>query len=169
MSERRAIAAIGLGSNLGDREHMLARAITALERTSGVIVLRRSHWIETRPVGGPLGQGPFLNGAALIETTLAPRALLEAMLAIERHLGRERRERDGPRTIDLDLLDYAGISLEEAGLSLPHPRMGERHFVLEPLSQIAPDLWLVRHRTRVSARLAELAREQVDLAHGGLA
>ena len=156
MSARRVVAAIALGSNVGDRERALARAVVALERTPGVVVLRRSRWIETEPEGGPHDQGRFLNGAILVETTLAPRELLDAMLAIERRLGRVRAERNGPRTIDLDLLDHGGVELDEPGLHLPHPRMEERLFVLEPLGEIAPDLFLARSKKSVRERLEEL-------------
>lgn len=156
MSTTRVVAAIGLGSNLGDRERTLARALVLLERTSGVTVLRRSRWIETAPEGGPLGAGHFLNGAVLVETTLAPRELLDALLAIERRLGRERGVPNAPRTIDLDLLDHGGIRLDEPGLRLPHPRMEERLFVLEPLSEIAPAMRLAGSGKSVRERVAEL-------------
>ncbi len=156
MTSGRVVAAIGLGSNLGDRERALSRAVATLERTDGVVVLRRSRWIETEPEGGPGGQGRFLNGAVLVETTLGPRELLEVLLSIERRLGRERAERNGPRTIDLDLLDHGGIQIDEPGLRLPHARMEERLFVVEPLCEIAPDMLLARSGRRVRERLEEL-------------
>jgi 2-amino-4-hydroxy-6-hydroxymethyldihydropteridine diphosphokinase len=107
-----------------------------------VKVTRQSRTIETAPVGGPAGQGPYLNAAWEIETTLEPEALVETLLEVERALGRERTEKWGPRTIDLDLLLYGDRVIDEPGLTLPHPRMHERRFVLEPLAEIAPE---VRH------------------------
>ena len=103
-------------------------------------MVRVSSAIETPPVGGPPGQGPYLNAAAELATHLAPRALLARLLEVERSLGRERREKNGPRTIDLDLLLYDALVLDEPGLTLPHPRMHERRFVLAPLAEIAPDV-----------------------------
>lgn len=131
-------AYIGLGSNLGDRRLNLRRALAALDERDGIAVRRVSSFVETEPVGGP-PQGPFLNAAAELETTLEPRALLVALHEVERELGRERSVRWGPRTIDLDLLLYGGRVIDEPGLRVPHPRMHERRFVLAPLSAIAPD------------------------------
>jgi len=135
------VAAIGLGANEGDREAQLAAAMRGLERTEGVVVLRRSRWIETDPVGGPPGQGPYLNGAALVETRLSPEALLEQLIRIERKLGREREagEQNGPRVIDLDLLIHGSSERATPDLTVPHPRMIERRFVLEPLAELCPD------------------------------
>lgn len=135
------VAAIGLGANLGDREAQLASALRALERTPGVVLLRRSRWIETAPEGGPPGQGPYLNGAALVETRLRPEELLGELLRIERKLGRERREgeRNAPRRIDLDLLLHGDERLSGEALTVPHPRMVGRRFVLEPLAELCPE------------------------------
>jgi 2-amino-4-hydroxy-6-hydroxymethyldihydropteridine diphosphokinase len=130
------IAYIALGSNLGDRRNYLERAVAALR--SHVIVRCVSAFYETAPVGGPAGQGPFLNTAAELETDLAPADLLRLLLATERDLGRVRTDKDGPRTIDLDLLLYGDVVQSEADLVLPHPRMHERLFVLQPLAEIAP-------------------------------
>ncbi|MFT5154903.1 MAG: 2-amino-4-hydroxy-6-hydroxymethyldihydropteridine diphosphokinase, partial [Planctomycetota bacterium] len=108
------VGAVALGSNLGDREKQLMRAVRKLERTEGVIVLRRSDWIESAPVGGPAGQGLYLNGVMLIETELEALALLEVLHRIEAQLGREREaenERNMPRTIDLDLLFLGDLVL----------------------------------------------------------
>lgn len=128
---------VGLGSNLGDREATIERAIAALG--SGALRVRaRSSLYETEPVGGP-PQGPYLNAALAGETGLAPRELLEACLAVEASLGRERRVRYGPRTLDLDVLLYGDTQLHEPGLTLPHPRLHERRFVLVPLAEIAPE------------------------------
>ncbi len=131
---------IALGSNLGPREHTLERAVAALGRGPSVRVVAVSRWRATRPVGGPAGQPPFLNGAVLIETALDPQSLLEALASIERELGRTREERWGPRTIDLDLLLYGDRVVESPGLMVPHPSMAWRRFVLEPAAEIAPQM-----------------------------
>jgi 2-amino-4-hydroxy-6-hydroxymethyldihydropteridine diphosphokinase len=133
-------AYIALGSNLGDREGYLSRALAALRQRPGVRVVRVSSFHETAPVGGPPGQDNFLNAAAELETDLGPEGLLHALLDIERQLGRVRRERFGPRTIDLDLLLYGDLVRDEPDLTVPHPRMHERLFVLGPLAEIAPDV-----------------------------
>jgi 2-amino-4-hydroxy-6-hydroxymethyldihydropteridine diphosphokinase len=129
-------ALIGLGSNRGDRESHLRAAVAALTGTEGVRRLEVSRLRETAPVGGP-PQDPYLNGAARLETRLSPRELLAACLEIERREGRERSVRWGPRTIDLDLLLYADRVLGEADLVVPHPRLLERAFALEPAAEIA--------------------------------
>ena len=144
-----ATAYISLGSNLGDREATIRAAVAALP---GVVAM--SELRETEPVG-LVDQPPFLNGVARLETELSARELLEALLAVERQLGRERRERWGPRTIDLDLLLYGSEMLEEPGLTVPHPRLHERRFALEPLAELAPSL-VVPGRGRVDDLLAEL-------------
>jgi 2-amino-4-hydroxy-6-hydroxymethyldihydropteridine diphosphokinase len=132
------LAYIGLGSNLGRRRETLRRALAELGRRPGVTVVATSSFAETDPVGGP-PQGRFVNAAASLRTTLEPRELLEALHEVERLLGRERTVRWGPRTVDLDLLLYDERTVEESGLQVPHPRMHERRFVLEPLAEIAPD------------------------------
>jgi 3-oxoacyl-[acyl-carrier protein] reductase len=129
---------IALGSNLGDRGAYLDRAVAALGRHPAITLGKVSRYYETEPVGGPPGQGPFLNAAAQIDTELSARELLEALLEIERSLGRVRQERHGPRTIDLDLLLYGEMILGDIGLTVPHPRMHERLFVLAPLAEISP-------------------------------
>ena len=106
----------------------------------GLEVLAVSRFHETRPVGGPAHQGAFLNGACLIETDLPPSDLLGALFAVENTLARRREERWGPRTIDLDLLLYDDIVVESPELTLPHPRMATRRFVLEPCAEIAGEL-----------------------------
>ncbi len=143
------VAYVGVGSNLGDREATIRAAISALPGVVAVSQLR-----ETDPVG-IIEQPAFLNGAVALETELSPRQLLAALLAIERELGRERRERWGPRTIDLDLLLYGGETVDEPGLTVPHPRLHERRFALEPLAELAPSL-VVPGRGRVGDLLAEL-------------
>jgi len=133
-------AYVGLGANLGDREATLRRALELLRERPGVDVVAVSSFRETDPVGY-LDQPRFVNAAAALETELAPRDLLDALLAVERELGRTRDgPRFGPRTIDLDLLVYEDATLDEPGLVLPHPRLHERRFVLEPLAEIAPGL-----------------------------
>jgi 2-amino-4-hydroxy-6-hydroxymethyldihydropteridine diphosphokinase len=137
---RETIAFIGLGSNVGDRAAHIAGAIAALGATAGIVVERVSEPIETDPVGPP-GQGPYLNAAARLRTTLDPPALLEVLLDIERGHGRDRTAevRWGPRTLDLDLLLHGPLVLDEPGLTIPHPRMHERDFVLRPLADVGPD------------------------------
>lgn len=134
------VAYIAVGSNLGNRRATIEAGLAALDSIDGVAVLRRSDLIETDPVGPP-GQGTYLNGAAALATSLDPRALLEALLTIEARLGRERQAgvRNGPRTLDLDLILFGDRSVDEPGLHVPHPRMAERVFVLRPLLQIASD------------------------------
>ncbi len=131
-----ARALVALGSNLGDRAGYLLSGLAALSR-AGVRVLRLSRVYETEPVGPP-GQGPYLNQVAAVETELEPAELLALLLAVERAHGRVRTERYGPRTLDLDLLDYEGRILDLPGLTLPHPRLHERAFVLVPLLEVAP-------------------------------
>jgi len=128
--------AIALGSNIGDREGSLRAAIAAL--APFIRHLRVSTFHETAPVG--VGSQPtFLNAAAVGETSLTPRALLDTLLAVEQSLGRERPFPGAPRTLDLDLILYDGAVLDVPELTVPHPRFRERRFVLEPLAEIAPD------------------------------
>ena len=135
-------AYIGLGGNVGDRAGNLERAVAALRDDCDVDVVVVSAFRETEPVGYR-DQPPFLNGVVAVETALPPRALLDRLLAVERALGRERRgPRFGPRTIDLDLLLYGAETVEEPGLTVPHPRLAERRFVLEPLVELDPELVL---------------------------
>lgn len=131
---------LGLGSNLGDREGTLGRALAELE-IRGFHVTTRSSLYLTEPKGGP-PQGWFVNAVARGETLLRPEALLQECLAVERGLGRVRTVKDGPRILDLDLLLYGDEVLETPELRVPHPRLQERLFVLVPLAEIAPD---VRH------------------------
>ncbi|HEX2505019.1 MAG TPA: 2-amino-4-hydroxy-6-hydroxymethyldihydropteridine diphosphokinase [Gaiellaceae bacterium] len=135
-------AYIGLGSNLGDREATLRRAVELLAGEEGIDVVAVSTLRETEPVGFA-DQPRFLNGAATVETELEPRDLLERLLAVERALGRERTgQRFGPRTVDLDLLLYGSRVVDEPSLTVPHPRLAERRFALEPLHELAPELAL---------------------------
>ncbi len=140
-----ARAYVGLGANLGDRTAMLSTAIDVLGETPGVEVVAVSTLRETDPVGY-LDQPRFLNGAVALDTTLAPRELLERLLAVEVMLGRTRDGvRFGPRTVDLDLLLYADLELHEPGLTLPHPRLHERLFALAPLLELDPELVVPGH------------------------
>ena len=139
---------IALGANLADRAATLRAALAELGTQPGVRVLARSGFHETAPVGGPPGQPAYLNAAAELATSQPPRELLATLLAIERRHGRERRERHGPRTLDLDLLIYPDVVLDEPDLALPHPRMWEREFVLRPLGEIC-DLAQLAARLRV--------------------
>ena len=132
-------AYVGLGANLGPREVTLLRAVDLLAETEGVDVLQVSQLRETEPFG-VADQPAYLNGAVAIDTTLTPRELLERLLEIERELGRVRDVRWGPRTIDLDLLLYGDRSVDEPGLHVPHPRLAERPFALEPLAELDPAL-----------------------------
>jgi 2-amino-4-hydroxy-6-hydroxymethyldihydropteridine diphosphokinase len=133
-------AYVGLGANLGDRERTLRSAVDALGAEVGIDVVAVSMLRETEPVG--VGEQPrFLNGAAALDTTLAVRDLLDRLLEIEQRFGRVRVPGEhGPRTLDLDLLLYGDETIDEPGLSVPHPRLHERRFVLEPLAELAPGL-----------------------------
>jgi 2-amino-4-hydroxy-6-hydroxymethyldihydropteridine diphosphokinase len=147
-------AFVGIGSNLGDRETNLSRAIDLLSAEDGIEVVAVSEIRETEPVG-PVEQGPFLNGALQVETSLPPGELLERLLSVENRLGRVRNERWGPRTIDLDLLLYGDEKLDQPGLSVPHPRLHERRFALEPLVDLDPALEIPEFGP-ISTLLAEL-------------
>lgn len=169
------IAAIGVGSNLGDRIGNLVAGCVAIASLPKSRLLARSAAIETAPVGAAhpsqpgtlltaqtqteLG-GPYLNAAILIRTSLSARELLAALLDIERTQGRVRDpgNRFGPRTLDLDLLVYGGERINEPGLCVPHPRLHERRFVLQPLAQIAPSLVVPDLGVCVSELLARLDR-----------
>lgn len=133
-------AFIGLGANLGDRERTLRAAVVAVGAEDGVEVVAVSTLRETDPVG--VGDQPrFLNGAAELETTLAARELLDRLLAVEQRFGRVRVPGEhGPRTLDLDLLLYGDAEIAEPGLTVPHPHLHERRFVLEPLADLSPGL-----------------------------
>jgi 2-amino-4-hydroxy-6-hydroxymethyldihydropteridine diphosphokinase len=130
-------AYVGLGSNLGDRERTLRGAVEALAASPGIEVAAVSSFRETDPVGPVHDQPRFMNGAVALETSLAPQALLERLLEIEAGFGRTREgPAGGPRTLDLDLLLYGEERIDEPGLQVPHPRLHERDFVLEPLEEL---------------------------------
>jgi 2-amino-4-hydroxy-6-hydroxymethyldihydropteridine diphosphokinase len=132
-------AYVGLGGNLGPREVTLLRAVDLLAAAEGVDVVAVSQLRETEPVG-VVDQPAFLNGAAALDTTLPARELLGVLLDVEQQLGRVRMERWGPRTVDLDLLVFGDEVIDEPGLRVPHPHLGERAFALEPLFDLDPEL-----------------------------
>jgi len=155
-----AKAYLGIGSNLGDRRAHLEQAREHLAGAAGVTLLRSSPLYATAPVGGPANQGEYLNGVLEIDTTLSPEALLQLCQALELDAGRTRDVRHGPRTLDIDLLFYDEICRDDPRLTLPHPRLHERLFVLAPLCDLARHL---RHpRLGVSC---EQLRHQLT-AHG---
>ena len=138
-------AFVGIGANLGDREATIRRAVELLDEIDGIEVVDMSALRETEP-WGPVEQPAFVNGAVAVETALEPPELLVALLDVERLLGRVRTgERWGPRTIDLDLLLYDERVIDEPGLTVPHPRLHERRFALEPLAELAPDALVPGH------------------------
>jgi len=151
-----ARAYVALGANLGDRERTIRAALAELDGTPGVEVAAVSRLVETEPVGY-LDQPRFLNGAAALETSLPPQELLDLLLAVERRFGRSREgvPPQGPRTLDLDLLLYGTARIEEPGLRIPHPRLHERRFVLEPLAELDPSLE-VPGKGKIQTLLAEL-------------
>jgi 2-amino-4-hydroxy-6-hydroxymethyldihydropteridine diphosphokinase len=129
--------AIALGSNLGDSKTILESALDTLHQTDGITVTARSPFFQTAPIGPP--QPDYLNACALLETRLNPHELLAVLLHTEDLFGRERHERWGARTLDLDLLLFDDVILNTKSLQIPHPHMTERAFVLVPLAEIAPD------------------------------
>lgn len=145
---------VALGSNLGDREGHLAWAVQSLRGLLGN--LRCSSIIETAPVGVPDVQPNYLNAVVAGETTLSPHALLQELQRLERERGRDRRTYRGARTIDLDLLFYGDRQIDGPGLVVPHPRLRERRFVLEPMAELDPSWVDPVTRKTVSALLAEL-------------
>lgn len=142
-------AYIGLGSNLDGPEARVGRAMEALAALPLCRLVARSSLWRTPPVG-PVAQPPFINAVAGLLTQLPPMDLLQQLLGIERAAGRQREQRWGPRTLDLDLLVHGTAQLDVPGLHLPHPEMHRRAFVLYPLAELAPDLW-VPGRGRVAA------------------
>jgi 2-amino-4-hydroxy-6-hydroxymethyldihydropteridine diphosphokinase len=128
--------AIALGSNLGNCLEILEAALVSLDETPGISLVARSSWYVTTPVGPP--QPDYLNGCALLETDLTPAVLMQTLLQIEAKFGRVRRERWGARILDLDLLLFDHVTLKTPELTIPHPRMNDRAFVLVPLAEIAP-------------------------------
>ena len=141
MPGRPELVYVGLGANLGGRRGTLDAAVAALQATPRCTVRRVSSFRETAAVGPIADQPPYLNGVVELVTTLGPCACLRALLSIERRYGRNRalERRWGPRTLDLDILLYADLVLEQPGLVVPHPRLHERRFMLEPLAELIPD------------------------------
>jgi 2-amino-4-hydroxy-6-hydroxymethyldihydropteridine diphosphokinase len=156
---RVTVAHIGLGSNVGRRQLTLGRSLDMLQSHEDIQVVSRSSCIETKPVGGPENQPDFINGAAEIRTSLEPLQLLSVLQYIETELGRDRcvESRWGPRTCDLDIILMGEIVMETQELTIPHPRMAERLFVLKPLAEIAPDAVHPVLRISVSQMLADVS------------
>lgn len=157
------VAYIGLGSNIGDRLAVLHLALADLADHDGITLVAASGAWETSPVGGG-AQEDYLNAAASVSTELTPRQLLDTLLAIEREHGRQRLVRWGPRTLDLDLLLYADHQVDEPGLTVPHPWLERRRFVLEPLIEIAPDLTHPSSGHRLADVLHDLQQQQQEQA-----
>ncbi len=153
-----SLALIGLGSNLGDRRAALEGAIAALGKTRGVLVQKVSSFHETEPVGGPPGQGMFLNAVAAVDTILDPFQLLSVLQEIETRFGRVRTVPWGERTLDLDLLLFGDWIIDTPRLFVPHPRFAIRRFVLEPLVEIAPAAVDPVTKRTVAEILANLCR-----------
>ncbi len=134
------ICYIGVGSNLGDRKNNINTAIRKIKTIAGTKVTKTSSVLETLPVGGPRSQPLFFNTVLELNTKLSPYQLLLELQKIENALGRVRTVVNGPRTIDLDILTYGDLVLKEKALTIPHPRILEREFVLKPLKEIAPQV-----------------------------
>jgi len=153
------VAYIGLGANLGDARAALAAALLALAALPGTRVLRQSSLYRSAPIES---SGPdYLNAVAALDTGLGPHELLHALQAIERDHGRERPYRNAPRTLDLDLLLHDSLTLETPELTLPHPRLHQRAFVLLPLAELAPQL-LIPGRGRVAELLAQVRDQPIE-------
>jgi 2-amino-4-hydroxy-6-hydroxymethyldihydropteridine diphosphokinase len=148
-------SAIALGSNIGDSQAILAAAIKKLAQTPGILLEAKSSWYITKAIGPP--QPDYLNGCVILRIEMQPQPLLDTLLAIEQQFGRVRRQRWGPRSLDLDLLLYDDLILDTPTLQIPHPRMRERAFVLVPLAEIAPD-WV----EPVSGRVIKDLVQDVD-------
>ncbi|RUS96458.1 hypothetical protein DSM107003_25550 [Trichormus variabilis SAG 1403-4b] len=140
---------------MGDPQEILEASLETLAQTPGIILEAKSSWYTTKAIGPP--QPDYLNGCAILKVQLFPQALLETLLTIEQKFGRVRQERWGPRTLDLDLLLYDDIIVDQPNLQIPHPRMSERAFVLVPLAEIAPD-WI----EPVSQRVIQDLLQDVD-------
>ena len=157
------VAVLGLGGNIGDTRSLMAAAIEHLSENPAIEVEAVSALYRTPP-WGKIDQPPFLNAAVRIETRLSPAALLKTVLAAEEKLGRRRAERWGPRTIDIDILLYGTMAVDEPGLRIPHPHLQERAFALAPLVDVMPDAevlgqpakgWLARSDSAGMQRIAE--------------
>lgn len=159
---------IGCGSNLGRRREQLDRAIELMRFMPGITLVGVSRFRETTAIGGPAGQGTFLNGACLVETELPPRELLSMLAAVENTLDRVRGERWGPRTVDLDLLLYDDLVLDTAELTVPHPRMSTRRFVLEPCVEIAGEAFHPLAECTLDEMLASISDPRPHVAVVGV-
>ena len=159
MKAKLSTAFIGLGANLGHPVETLSEAILALGRIEGVSELAASSLYRTAPVGpGTEGQPDYFNAVVSLRTSLGPRALLDALFGLETRFGRERSVRNAARTLDLDLLLYGELVIDEPDLQLPHPRMAERAFVLRPLAELAPEILIPGHGC--ASELAENVQDQ---------
>ena len=154
------IAYIGVGANLGDRAANIRAAIERLDAARDVEVLKVSKLIDNPAAGGPASSPAFLNGAIEVSTSLSARELLDRLLEVEKALGRERRLKWGPRTIDLDLLLFADQIIAELGLTVPHALLHERPFVLEPLAEIAPDVMHPALRRSIGELWREMSKSK---------
>lgn len=148
------MAAIGLGGNLGDPVQAMVQALNTLDAQTDCEILAVSRLYRTPP-WGKLDQADFYNSCALLRTVLSAESLLELCLSIEKSMKRERLERWGPRTIDIDVLTYGDHHIESEGLQVPHPRMTQRAFVLLPLNELAPDLLVDGQSVSTWARQAD--------------
>jgi len=151
---------VALGSNLGDREATIHAALRDLEEKADIRVVRCSTLHETEPAGGPPGQGPYLNAVAQLDTRLSPHELLARLLEIERRRGRRRDAPNGPRTLDLDLLLFGDRLIDDDDLNVPHPRMWQRPFVMQPLEEICDAATLAARREAFGGPSSARRRER---------
>lgn len=158
---------IALGANLGDIKSNLRTALDSLASIPGTALVATSPWYRNRPIGGPSGQPDYINGVAEVRTTLEPHTLLAALRHIEDAAGRARTERWAARTLDLDLLLYDSLTLDSQELTLPHPRLKVRNFVVFPLFDIAPSL-LLPDGTDIAALRRQLGDEGLFAAFADL-
>ncbi|QDU68222.1 2-amino-4-hydroxy-6-hydroxymethyldihydropteridine diphosphokinase [Engelhardtia mirabilis] len=159
------VAWLGLGANIGDPEAQISGALESLAADPRLELLRVSTLIETDPVGGPPGQPRFLNGVAEVRWAGEPEALLELLQAVEARFGRERQVPDGPRTLDLDLLLFGERRIRGPRLTVPHPRMDQRTFVLGPLASLEPGLRIPSQSGSVAELLAGLGSSAALASH----
>ncbi len=153
---------LAIGGNVGDSEYTLARAIYDLDRVPGIEIVRNSPLVVTKPVGGP-EQPDFFNAVVRINTALSPRALLHVCQGIEMVHGRQRQVQNGPRTLDIDIIDYTGVTSEREDLILPHPRAYERAFVLLPWVAMEPAAELVAGTHSRGGKVEDLAQAAADI------